>query len=167
VYGQTPHGLSVELGIAIHEAKAFIDRYFEHYAGVKTWIHGQLESARRTGIVRTLLGRIRRLPELAAKNPNIRHFGERAAVNTVIQGGSADVIKKAMLAIAPELSAKAPGARMLLQVHDELVFEAPKAVVPSLAAWVRSEMEGAVRLGVPLVVDLKTGPNWAEMEVLG
>ena len=168
VYGQGPHGLSQTLGVPFPEAQGYIKRYFERYKGVKAWIDAHLAEARKEGLVRTFTGRLRYLPELNGAGP-MRSFAERAAVNTPIQGGSSDVIKAAMLAIARGLEAGRPArfkARMLLQVHDDLLLEAPPEELGPLSEWVKSEMEGAVKLKVPLVVDLKTGPNWADMEPL-
>jgi len=165
VYGQSPFGLAAELGIGQGEAARYIKDYFSRYGGVAAWIEENLAAARRDGLVRTLCGRIRHLPELHAKNTALRQFAERAARNTPIQGGSADIIKLAMLEAAKGL----PGpwkARMLLQIHDELLFEVPKTDVFKFAAWAKKTMEGAVTLKVPLVVDVKAGPNWQDMEAI-
>jgi DNA polymerase-1 len=166
VYGQTPWGLSAELGIPQKEAAAIIHAYFERYEGVKRWIDKNREEAHAHGYVKTFLGRVRHLPELAAKNAAVRQFGERAAGNTPIQGGSADVIKLAMLNIDKGLQAGKFKARMLLQIHDELLFEVPKAEVSKFAPWAREQMEKAVHFSVPLVVDVKVGKNWQDMEKL-
>jgi DNA polymerase-1 len=160
VYGQTPHGLSRELGISMGEAKAFIEKYFLRYRGVEAWIRSTVEEARRTGFVRTLFGRLRRMPGLSSRNFAERSFFERAAVNTPIQGSAADVIKAAMIAL------RGARARMILQVHDELIFEVPERELRETGAWVRERMEGAFPLRAPLVVDLKAGKNWGEMEPL-
>ncbi|MFA6002630.1 MAG: DNA polymerase I [Elusimicrobiota bacterium] len=165
VYGQTAFGLAAELGIPQGEAGRYIKDYLARYPGVAAWVAANLEAARKDGLVRTLCGRIRHLPELHAKNTALRQFAERAARNTPIQGGSADIIKLAMLDVAKGL----PGqwkARMLLQIHDELLFEAPQAEASEFAAWVKKTMEGALALRVPLVVDVKAGPNWQDMEKL-
>ncbi|OGR93776.1 MAG: hypothetical protein A2V88_05110 [Elusimicrobia bacterium RBG_16_66_12] len=164
VYGQTAFGLAAQLGVSQQEAGAYIKSYLERYPGVSAWVERNLEDARRKGCVRTLLGRVRWLPDLAAKNASLRQFTERAARNTPIQGGSADIIKLAMLEVAAELAKGRRGARMLLQVHDELVFEVEKSEARSFASWVRGVMEGAVKLRVPLVVDAKAGANWQDME---
>jgi len=166
VYGQTAFGLSAQLGISQQEASAYIKRYLERYPGVSAWVERNLERARKEGCVRTLLGRVRWLPDLAAKNTALRQFTERAARNTPIQGGSADIIKIAMLQVAAELAKGRKTARMLLQVHDELVFEVEKGEVPAFASWVRGVMEGAVKLKVPVVVEAKAGLNWQDMEKL-
>ena len=166
VYGQTAFGLSAQLGIPQHEAADYIKRYLERYPGVGAWVAANLEKARAAGSVRTLLGRVRWLPDLAAKNTALRQFTERAARNTPIQGGSADIIKLAMLRIAEELEkGKKPGV-MLLQVHDELLFEADAKEAKSFGGWVKGVMEGAMKLRVPLVADVKAGPNWQDMEKL-
>ena len=164
VYGQTAFGLANQLGVPQSEAGAYIKKYLERYPGVSAWVERNLEKARAEGCVRTLLGRVRWLPELTAKNAAVRQFTERAARNTPIQGGSADIIKLAMLEVASDLAKGKRGAVMLLQVHDELVFEVEQGRVPAFAAWVRGVMEGAVALRVPLVVDAKAGPNWQDME---
>ncbi len=164
VYGQTAFGLANQLGIPQGEAAAYIKRYLERYPGVSAWVEKNLAQAKKDGGVRTLLGRVRWIPELAVKNAAVRQFGERAARNTPIQGGSADIIKLAMLEIARELAKGKRGAEMLLQVHDELVFEVDAAEAAPFAAWVRGVMENTVELRVPLVVDVKAGSNWQDME---
>lgn len=164
VYGQTGFGLSQALGISQGEAQEFIKGYFARYAGVKAWIDRTLKDAKSSGRVATLLGRTRRLPELGSKNPRLRMGAERMAVNTPIQGGSADIIKKAMVDLHRELAAGGRAGRMLLQVHDELVFEVPKKEAPAFAAWAKGVMEAALPLKVPVVVDVKSGANWDEME---
>ncbi|MBI3296760.1 MAG: DNA polymerase I [Elusimicrobia bacterium] len=166
VYGQTGHGLSRGLGISRAEAQEFINGYFARYSGVKTWIDQTSAKAKADCAVTTLLGRVRRFPELATKNVRLRMAAERMAVNTPIQGGSADIIKKAMLALHAELSTAKRKGVMLLQVHDELVFEVAKKDAAAFGAWAKGVMEAAVPLKVPVVVDLKAGPNWDEMEPL-
>ncbi len=167
VYGQTAQGLSRELGISRREAADYIERYFGVYSGVRTWTERVLEAARRDGYVATFAGRRRLIPDIKASNPNLRAFAERSAVNTPVQGGSAEIIKKAMLAVHARLRGEAARARMLLQVHDELIFEVKKVDSSWLAALVKKEMEGAWRLDVPLRADVKAGPDWLEMEKLG
>ncbi|MFH1618668.1 MAG: DNA polymerase I [bacterium] len=166
VYGQTASGLAKELGIPREEAAHYIEHYFKVYSGVAGWIKKTLAEAGEKGFVRTLSGRIRFLPELKASNGNIRAFGERAAVNSPIQGGSADIIKKAMIGIHRAIiSGRSPsGVRMILQVHDELIFEVPESEVNSAAAFIKREMEHAWKLSVPLKVDIKAGKNWQDME---
>ncbi|MDE1975714.1 MAG: DNA polymerase I [Elusimicrobia bacterium] len=166
VYGQTAFGLAGQLGIPQAEAAAIIKRYFERYSGVARWFEKNQEEARKAGAVRTFLGRLRRIPEISAKNAAVRQFGERAARNTPIQGGSADIIKLAMLAVGKELERAGSKARMILQIHDELLFEAPEAGAAAFAGKMREIMEGAAKLEVPLVVDVKAGSNWRDMEAL-
>ncbi len=167
-YGQTPFGLAQTLGIPQPEAAAIIARYFERYSGVKRWIDENLKSARETGLVRTFIGRTRYLPELKAQNTAVRQYAERAATNTPIQGGSADIIKLAMLKFHKEKESKAPlrHAKMLLQIHDELLFEVPKADVDPFCRDIRPLMEGAADLSVPLRVDVTAGTNWGDMEAM-
>jgi len=162
IYGMSAYGLSRELGIPPGEAGAIIDGYFDVYSGVREFTARTLENARERGFVQTLLDRRRYLPELAAKNPNVRQYGERMAVNTPIQGTAADLIKVAMLKMHGSLGKEVPGARMLLQVHDELLFEIPETMVQEAAAFIAGIMEGVMELDVPLVVDVGWGPNWAE-----
>jgi DNA polymerase-1 len=167
VYGQTPHGLSRELGIGMGEAKSYIEKYFARYRGVETWIRATIDEARKQGGVRTIYGRVRHIPDIAAKNFAARSFAERAAVNAPIQGSAADIIKAAMVALHRGICAHAGGrARLVLQVHDELLFELPKGEVQAFAAWARGAMEAAVRLDVPVVVDVKAGADWRDMEIL-
>jgi DNA polymerase-1 len=166
VYGQTAFGLSGELGIGQAEAADIIRRYFERYHGVAAWFEKNLESARREGLVRTFLGRVRHLPDLAAKNTALRQFSERAARNTPIQGGSADIIKLAMIAVHRGIKEKCFKARMLLQIHDELLFEVPRGEVSKFGQWVSGVMERAAALSVPLAAELKAGSNWRDMKVL-
>ena len=162
IYGQGAHALSRQLKIEHAEAKAFIATYFERFAGVRGWLDGAVERARESGYVETIFGRRRYIPELKEKNFNIRAFGERVATNAPIQGSAADLIKIAMLRIARALRDAKLQATMLLQVHDELVFEAPPEELAGLSTLVKREMEGAAALAVPLVVDIGTGPNWLE-----
>ncbi len=164
VYGQTGFGLAQQIGIPVAEAQRYIDRYFARYAGVHRWIEKILEQARRDGHVTTLLHRIRYLPEIKAPNAAVRQFAERTAMNTPIQGTSADIIKVAMRDLAEWLQTEKHRTRMLLQVHDELLFEVPREEFDAVAAPIRRKMEEAVRLDIPLVVDLKKGVNWFEME---
>jgi len=164
VYGISAFGLSQQLGIPMNEAKAHIDRYFERYAGVRAWMDQCLKDARESGHVRTLLGRIRYVPDIQAKNPNIRGFGERMALNTPIQGTSADVIKVAMVQLAQQHREKKLDWRMLLQVHDELVFEVPDGQIAQAVKQIKPLMEDAVKLSIPVIVDFKAGPSWAEMK---
>jgi DNA polymerase-1 len=164
VYGLSPFGLSQQLGIDTREAKRFIDAYFEKYTGVRTFIDRTLEQARRDGFVTTLFGRIRPIPDILSKNPNMRGFAERTAVNTPLQGTAADLIKLAMIRIDEELTSRKLRTRMLLQVHDELVFEVPKDEVEEVRTLVEDRMEKVYELRVPLVAEAGVGPNWRDME---
>jgi DNA polymerase-1 len=160
IYGQGPHALSKQLKIAHADAKAFIERYFERFASVRAYLDSQVEHARTHGYVTTLFGRRRYIPEIRERNFNIRAFGERTAANSPIQGSAADLIKVAMIRIDKALRESGAGSRMLLQVHDELVFEVPESEQEQMTALVRQEMEHAADLRVPLVVDMGTGCNW-------
>lgn len=162
IYGQGAHALSRQLKIEHADAKAFIATYFERFSGVRAWLDGSVESAREKGYVETIFGRRRYIPELKERNFNIRAFGERVATNAPIQGSAADLIKLAMIRIADALRTRQLRSSMLLQVHDELVFEAPPEELDPLRALVRAEMEGAAQLAVPLVVDIGWGINWVD-----
>ena len=164
VYGLSPFGLAQQLGIEQKEAKRFIEAYFERYAGVRTFIESTLEQARRDGFVRNLFGRKRPIPDLLSKNPNLRGFAERTAVNTPLQGTAADLIKIAMLRLDLEIRELGLQAKMLLQVHDELVLEVPDAEVEVVKALVKECMESAHALSVPLEVEVSVGKNWRDME---
>jgi DNA polymerase-1 len=164
VYGLSPFGLSQQLQIEKSEAKQFIDAYFEKYNGVRQYLDSTLEEARREQRVRTLFGRIRPIPDINSKNANMRGFAERTAVNTPLQGTAADLIKLAMIAIDRELSRRALKSRMLLQVHDELVFEVPRTEVELMRELVREQMENVHPLSVPLLVEIGVGPNWRDLE---
>ncbi len=164
IYGQREFSLAQQLGIPQAEAKKFIADYFAKYAGVRQFIDRTLEEARREGLVRTLFGRVRPLPDINSKNFNLRGFAERTAVNTPLQGTAADLIKIAMIRLDREVRARKLRSRMLLQVHDELVFEAPEDEVAPLRELVRREMEQAHPLRVPLLVDIKVGRNWRDAE---
>lgn len=163
VYGKTAQGLSQDLGISRQEAANYIRHYFEACPGVKEWSERTVAEARRTGFVSTFTGRRRALPELTASNPRLRGFAERAAVNTPVQGGSSDVIKKAMVGLFREFRGSSD-VLMLLQVHDELVFEVRRGLEREAARVIKREMEGAYDLAVPLLAAFKTGPNWRDME---
>ena len=162
LYGQGAFSLARQLGIGRDEAKAFIDQYFERFSGVRAYLDGQVAIASEKGFVETLMGRRRHIPELQAKNWNVRQFGERVAQNTPIQGTAADMIKKAMLDLSSALAESDTGARLLLQVHDELLFEVPSGEEDDLAELVVSRMEGAMELRVPLVAEGGVGKNWFE-----
>jgi DNA polymerase-1 len=163
VYGISPFGLAAQLGIPQAEAKAYIDKYFARYAGVRTFIERTLEQTRKDGFVRTLFGRLRPIPDIESRNPNQRGFAERTAVNTPLQGTAADLIKLAMIALDRKLTERKLKTRMVLQVHDELLFEVPFEETTEVGELVRGEMEGVVKLSVPLVADLGFGPNWRDL----
>jgi DNA polymerase-1 len=160
IYGQGPFALARQLKIPQAEAKAFIETYFTRFAGVKAFLDRCVVEAKERGYVETIFKRRRWVPELKDRNFNIRAFGERVAANAPIQGSAADLIKIAMLRIHAALPTAVPAARMLLQVHDELVFEVPAGDVDALSALVKQEMEGAARLAVPLLVEVGVGDNW-------
>lgn len=162
IYGQGAHALSRQLGIDHAEAKAFIETYFARFAGVRTWLDQAVEQARTRGYVETIFRRRRYIPEILDRNFNTRSLGERLAQNSPIQGSAADLIKVAMIQIDRVLRDEGWEAKMLLQVHDELVFECPPGEVERLTAMVQREMTGAVTLHVPLVVDVGVGANWVE-----
>jgi DNA polymerase-1 len=160
LYGQGAFGLSRQLGISREEAEDFIADYFDRFAGVRTFLDAQVEKARSLGYVETLMGRRRYVPELKSKNWNIRQFGERVAQNTPIQGTAADLIKQAMLDVNESLREGDWASRMLLQVHDELLFEVPREEVEAVTALVVERMEGAMTLEVPLRVETGIGASW-------
>ena len=164
VYGISPFGLAAQLGIPQAEAKAYIEKYFARYVGVKAFIEKTLDETRRQGSVRTMFGRIRPIPDIESRNPNQRGFAERTAINSPLQGTGADLIKLAMIAIDRKLTERKLKTRMVLQVHDELLFEVPEAESEDVEALVRTEMEGVARLKVPLVADLAFGPNWRDLQ---
>lgn len=165
IYGLSPFGLAQQLGIDQKEAAQFIAAYFARYGGVKEYLDRALAEVRKTGFTRTLFGRIRPIPEITAPQANLRNFAERAALNTPLQGTAADLIKLAMIAIHRQLAAENFRAKMILQVHDELLFEAPGNQIERLRAMVKPAMEKVYSLKVPLVVDIKTGPNWRDMNM--
>ena len=162
IYGQGPFALSRQLGITQDEAKAFIRQYFERFSGVRAWLDRTVAGARERGYVETLFGRRRYMPEIRDRNFNIRAFAERTATNSPLQGSAADLIKIAMIKIHEGLRRERLDTRMVLQVHDELVFEVPLAELEGATTLVKREMEGAARLRVPLVVSLGAGSNWVD-----
>jgi DNA polymerase-1 len=162
IYGQGAFALSKQLGIPQDEAKAFITQYFERFSGVRTYLDLQVKLARDQGYVETLFGRRRYIPEIKEKNFNLRAFAERTAANTPLQGSAADLIKIAMTRIHTALREARLEAQLLLQVHDELVLEAPEREVDQVVRLVREHMEGAASLKVPLVVDVGVGDNWLD-----
>ncbi len=162
LYGKTAFTLAKDIGVSRPQAETFIETYFARYPGVKGFIDGIVEAARQTGTVRTLLGRLRRLPDLHAKNFQVRSEAERQARNTPLQGSAADLIKKAMIDLDRELVERSLKARLILQIHDELLLEVPEAETEVVMALVKGVMEGALQLDVPLVVDARLGRSWAE-----
>jgi DNA polymerase-1 len=165
IYGQGPHALSRQLKIPQAEAKQFIQTYFERFRGIKEYLDSRVEFAREHGYAQTIFGRRRFIPELRDRSFNVRAFGERTAANSPIQGSAADLIKVAMIRIDRALRAESLNTRMLLQVHDELVFEVPPPELDAVRALVTHEMEHAVTLSVPLVVETGVGANWLDTKM--
>jgi DNA polymerase-1 len=163
LYGLSPFGLAQQLGIEQKEAAEFIRAYFARYCGVKEYLDRQLAEVRKTGSTRTLFGRIRPIPEINSSQANQRNFAERTALNTPLQGTAADLIKLAMIEIDRRAAAEGLRAKMVLQVHDELLFEVPEEELERVRSLVQPAMEGVYPLRVPLVVDLKAGPNWRDL----
>lgn len=162
VYGQQAYGLSQSLRISMAEARDMIDRYYEAYPGVRTFLDNVVARAKQTGYAETMYGRRRHIPELKAKNPQLRGFGERTAMNHPMQGTAADIIKIAMARVSRRLEEESFAAHMILQVHDELDFECPVDEVERLTAMVRDVMEHVVDLRVPLIAEASTGITWAD-----
>jgi DNA polymerase-1 len=162
VYGISAFGLAAQLGISRGEAERYIRNYFERYAGVRRFIDETIAKVRETGVTRTLFGRERPIPEMDSRNPSLRGFAERTAVNSPLQGTAADLIKLAMVRIDAALVAGGYRSAMLLQVHDELVFECPPEELDEVTNLVKREMEGACELSVPLLVDIGVGDNWRD-----
>jgi len=164
IYGLSAFGLAQQLGIEQREAAQFINAYFTRYKGVKTYLENVLTETRKTAVAKTLFGRIRPIPEISSPQIQLRNFAERTALNSPLQGTAADLIKLAMISIDRRLSEEKFEAKMILQVHDELLFEAPEKEKTKLEKLVREEMEGVHNLAVPLVVEVGVGPNWRDME---
>jgi DNA polymerase-1 len=162
IYGISPFGLSETLSISRDEAKKYIEEYFNKHPGVKSYIERTIEETRNRGYVSTLFGRRRAIPEIKSKNSNIRQQGERLTINSPIQGTAADIIKIAMINICKKLKGRGLKTRMILQVHDELLFELPTQELTIVKDIVKKEMEGAITLSVPLSVDINYGKNWSE-----
>ena len=163
IYGQSAYGLSKDLDIQVNQAQDFIDAYFLRYPKVKEYIDAQIKKAQSEGFVTTLLGRRRYIPEINNKNMGIRQFAQRQAVNTPIQGTASDLIKLAMIKISAHIKSQGLEARMILQIHDELVFDLPIHELNKLSRLVKDEMENVMKLEVPIKVDMKKGDNWLEM----
>ncbi len=164
IYGLSDYGLARDIKVGRQEARRYIESYFKQYAGVKAFIDGLINKARENGYVTTVLKRRRYLPDLFSPNHSVRAAAERMAVNTPIQGSAADIIKLAMISIRRELAAAGLKAKLILQVHDELIFDAPEGEINRLAALVKECMENAFPLDVPLVVEVKAGPNWYDVK---
>ncbi|MBT9683295.1 DNA polymerase I [Pseudoflavonifractor sp. MCC625] len=162
VYGISDFSLSQDIGVTRKEAKAYMERYFERYSGVHAYMTDIVERARKDGFVSTLMGRRRWLPELKSSNFNMRSFGERVALNMPIQGTAADIIKLAMIQVDARLRAEGLKARLVLQVHDELIVECPEEEAETVKKLLTEEMEGVVSLAVPLTADAHVGKSWAE-----
>ncbi len=163
LYGKSAFTLAKDLGIDRRQAEEFISAYFARYPGVRRFIDDTIVQARETGTVRTLLGRLRRLPDLRSKNFPVRMEAERQAMNTPVQGSAADLIKQAMIDLHRELAQRGLRSRLILQIHDELLLEVPEAEAETARALVQQVMEGALKLDVPLVADAKLGRSWAEV----
>jgi DNA polymerase I len=164
IYGLSPFGLAQQLGIEQKEAAKFINAYFTRYRGVKEYLDNILAETRKTGIAKTLFGRIRPIPEINSPQMQLRNFAERTALNSPLQGTAADLIKLAMIRIDKRLEEEKFEAKMILQVHDELLFEVPTKERAKLAKLVKEEMEGVHKLALPIVVEIGAGPNWRDLE---
>jgi len=160
IYGMSPFGLAKQLGIRRNEAKEYVDRYFEHYPDVKNYMEKTREQAREQGYVETVFGRRLYLPEINARNAARRQYAERTAINAPMQGTAADIIKRAMIDIEVWLNKEHPDVKLIMQVHDELVFEVPEGKMETLEPKIRNIMTRAAELSVPLLVDIGTGKNW-------
>ena len=156
----SPFGLAKQLGIRRNKAKEYVDRYFEHYPDVKNYMERTSEQAREQGYVETVLGRRLYLPEINARNAVRRRYAERAAINAPMQGTAADIIKCAMIDVEAWLNKEHPDVKLIMQVHDELVFEIPEGKAAMLGSEIRNMMTHAAELSVPLLVDIGTGNNW-------
>jgi DNA polymerase-1 len=164
IYGLSAFGLAKQLGIDQKEAASFINAYFARYKGVKAYLDRVLVETRKTAVAKTLFGRIRPITEINAPQIQVRNFAERTALNSPLQGTAADLIKLAMISIDERLREEKFEARMILQVHDELLFEAPVKEKAALEKLVKKEMEGVYKLAVPLVVEIGAGPNWRDLD---
>ncbi|MGH9818122.1 MAG: DNA polymerase, partial [Candidatus Acidiferrales bacterium] len=166
IYGLSAFGLAQQLGIDQRDAQKFINAYFERYRGVKQYLVQQVEEVRRTGVSRTLHGRMRPIPEIHSKQVNLRNFAIRTALNTPFQGTAADLIKLAMIEIDRGMAAEGFRSKMILQVHDELLFECPPEELDALRKLVKPAMEQVYALNVPLLVELKAGRSWRDMKII-
>jgi DNA polymerase-1 len=164
VYGISPFGLAAQLSIDQKVARAYIEKYFDRYKGVATFIERTLEDTRLHQAVRTAFGRVRPIPDIHSRNPNQRGFAERTAVNTPLQGTAADLIKIAMIRIDKEMQRRKLQSRMTLQVHDELLFDVVPEEVDEMQHLVKHEMESAAEFTVPIVADIGVGQNWRDVK---
>jgi DNA polymerase-1 len=164
IYGLSPFGLAQQLNIENREAAQFINAYFTRYRGVKQYLDDTLADTRATGVAKTLFGRIRPIPEINSAQFQLRNFAERTALNSPLQGTAADFIKLAMISIDRRLAEENLQAKMILQVHDELVFEVPTNELEAVSKLVREEMEGVHKIAVPLLVEVCSGPNWRDLD---
>ena len=162
MYGMSAFRLARELSIPRRDAKGYIDRWFSRYAGVRIWLDRTLDEAKQRGYVSTLLGRRRFLPDLSARDHQLRSRAEREAINSPVQGTAADVLKLAMVAIGDDVRDRRLDARLVLTVHDELLFEVEEGKLDAVTAQVREAMEGVIELKVPLTVDVSSGRTWAD-----
>ena len=166
LYGMGIYGLALDTGLSPAEASKFIELYWSRYPAVRAFMDRTLEEGREKGYVSTLLGRRRYSPELKSRNGGIRQQAERMAINAPVQGTAADIIKIAMNRLHDEMATRGAKSRMLLQVHDELLFEVAKSELQSMRDLVCETMEGAMELSVPLKVEVKYGKNWGEMQTI-
>ena len=162
VYGISEYSLAEDIGVNYHEARAYIDSYLANYHGVREYMKRVVENARETGYTTTLYGRRRYIPELKSTNYNVRQGAERIALNTPIQGTAADLIKLAMVRVENALRESFPDAKLLLQVHDELIVECPEELAQSVSELVSTQMEQVASLAVPLTAEAKYGKSWYE-----
>jgi DNA polymerase-1 len=164
IYGMSDYGLEQATELSREEAGKFIAAYFEKYPGVRQYLDATKEQARQNGYVQTLMGRRRFIPDINSSNRQVREAAERMAINMPVQGTSADIIKVAMINLHREMARRRLKSKMLLQVHDELVFEVPEAEMETMRHLVPEVMSTAVELSIPLKVDIKAGRNWGEMK---
>ena len=162
MYGISAFSLSKDIGVSVAEAKAYMDNYFAKYQGVKRYMEEVVEQAKETGYVETLYHRRRALPELKSSNFNLRSFGERVALNMPIQGTAADIMKLAMVRVWERLQRELPEAKLVLQIHDELIVECPEERADAAKAILQEEMMGVAKLKVPLIAEAHSGKNWLD-----
>jgi DNA polymerase-1 len=164
VYGISPFGLAAQLGIDQKVAKTYIETYFDRYKGVRSFIDETLETVRREQAVRTYFGRVRPIPDIQSRNPNMRGFAERTAINTPLQGTAADLIKLAMIRLDAEVTRRGLRSQMTLQVHDELLFDVIPEEAEEMQALVKQEMEHVAEFSIPIVAEVGTGANWRDIK---